>query len=163
MIEIWKEIKDYEDLYKINNFGKIISLRNNRERKSHLDKYGYYRSILSKDKKQRNVIISRMVAEAFIPNPNNLPQVNHIDGNKQNNHVSNLEWISNIDNQIHARKTGLINNNGVNSGNSKFTEEDVIKIRNLKGILSCKKIGDLFGVSSTTIHYIFKNKTYKNT
>lgn len=65
--------------------------------------------LYDKKGKGKTLKVHRLVAQAFIPNPNNLPQVNHIDGNKQNNNVNNLEWVSNYENIQHAIKNGLIN------------------------------------------------------
>lgn len=68
---------------------------------------GYLKVGLSVDGIHKYYLVHRLVAQAFIPNPNNLPQVNHIDGNKLNNHVDNLEWVSSYENQQHAVKNGL--------------------------------------------------------
>lgn len=72
-----------------------------------LDKYGYYKVTLSVNRKLTYRTIHRIVAETFIPNPNNLPQVNHIDGNKTNNRVENLEWVTPRENTLHAHSSGL--------------------------------------------------------
>ena len=90
----WKDIKNYENIYKVNKNGKIINIKRNKIRKSRIDKYGYERIILNKNNKKQNLLVHRLVAEAFIPNPNNLPQINHKDENKQNNNVNNLEWCT---------------------------------------------------------------------
>lgn len=107
--EVWKDIKGYEGLYKVSNTGKVKSFQRNRE-KFLSDKYyenGYLRASLSKNKKKKKVLIHRLVAETFIPNPENKPEVNHIDGNKRNNNVSNLEWCTRCENVNHAWETGL--------------------------------------------------------
>ena len=85
------DIAGYEGLYAINNDGKVWSYRKNMFLKSYLAR-GYFKVCLCKDKIRRQVLIHRLVAEAFIPNPTNLPQINHIDENKKNNCVENLEW-----------------------------------------------------------------------
>lgn len=93
MKEIWKPISGYENLYKISNLGNVISLRNNRFLKHHMIK-GYLFVQLSKDGKSRNYLVHRLVAGAFIDNPNNLPEINHKDENPLNNVVFNLEWCT---------------------------------------------------------------------
>ncbi len=100
---IWKDIKDYEGIYQVSNDGKVKSLErinsNNcwvKEKilKQTIDPKGYQRVMLSKNGKKENARVHRLVAEEFIPNPNNYPQINHKDENKTNNHVSNLEWCN---------------------------------------------------------------------
>ena len=92
MIEEMKDIKDYEGEYAITRDGKVWSYKSNKFLKHMLDKEGYHKVNLYKDKKMKTFRIHRLVAQAFIPNPKGLPQVNHIDEDKSNNYVENLEW-----------------------------------------------------------------------
>lgn len=106
--EIWKDIKGYENLYQVSNFGNVKSFYN----KSHLlklkpDKYGYISVTLVKEKKKKRKRVHRLVAEAFIENTNNYLVINHIDGNKQNNNVNNLEWCTQKHNIEEAWRLGL--------------------------------------------------------
>lgn len=117
--EIFKDIKGYEGLYAVSNYGRVKSLpkqvfnhngffyRKEKIIKPGKDTKGYLRISVCLNGKQHTYKIHRLVAQAFIPNPENKPQVNHIDGNKQNNHVENLEWCTNQENQDHAWKNGL--------------------------------------------------------
>ena len=90
MREIWKDIPGYEGLYQVSNFGKIRSRL--KERKLQTNNYGYLTVVLSKDGIQVRKSVHRIVAEVFLSNPHGFSQINHIDENKQNNIVSNLEW-----------------------------------------------------------------------
>lgn len=115
--EIWKDIKGYEGLYQISNLGNVKALTRKYNWRGTIRKTtekillpqltwnGYFRVIFKNNKKYR---VHRLVAEAFILNPLNLSQVNHIDGNKQNNCVDNLEWCTRSENIKHAYKKGLI-------------------------------------------------------
>jgi len=103
MQEMWKNIKDYEGKYEVSNLGRVRSLKNNcgNNRKETLilkqciDNRGYLRVNLNNHNKGKSFLVHRLVASAFILNPNNLPQVNHKDENKQNNNMENLEWCNN--------------------------------------------------------------------
>ena len=108
MKEEWKDIPKYEGIYMISDLGNIKSLYTNKILKPSTDKFGYTRFSATKDKKQKTLRTHRLVAEIFIPNPNNLSQVNHKDGNKLNNTVSNLEWCTDSENKLHAYKMGLM-------------------------------------------------------
>lgn len=93
-----------------------------------INKFGYYVVNLHIKHKQKQFRVNRLIAETFIPNPDNLPQVNHIDGNKLNNNVENLEWCSAKYNTRHAINTGLRINSGEKFHSSKLKEKDVHKI-----------------------------------
>ena len=124
MEEIWKDIKDYEGMYQVSNLGNIRSLDRYINQKgisgktykrfikgkqimSSKDLNGYLHVILHKNSKYKIFRIHQLVAQMFISNPENKKQINHIDGNKQNNSVTNLEWVTIRENHIHAYKTGL--------------------------------------------------------
>lgn len=93
MEEIWKDIKDYEGKYVVSNLGNIKSLKTNK--KCYLSKSKCYkRVLLYKDGKAKGYSVHRLVAQAFIPNPNNYPCVNHLDCDGSNNNANNLEWIT---------------------------------------------------------------------
>lgn len=106
MEEIWKDIKGYEGLYEVSNLGRIKSLKRNKIITPKLI-HSYFSVILYNKKNYRNFRIHRLVAQAFIPNPNNYPQVNHIDGNKLNNNLENLEWCTQSHNMKEAYRIGL--------------------------------------------------------
>lgn len=91
MKEIWKDIEGFEGLYQVSNMGRVRSLRRNIILKNRITS-GYEMVLLYTNNIRKNYLVHRLVAHAFIPNPNNLPQVNHKDENKTNNCVDNLEW-----------------------------------------------------------------------
>lgn len=105
-MEIWKPVKNYENLYEISNIGRVKNVKTNRIMKCKID-MGYYRVGLFKNKKQTLYLVHRLVAEAFILNPENKPLINHKNGRKLDNRVNNLEWCTYKENNNHAQKTGL--------------------------------------------------------
>ena len=127
-------------------------------------KKGYLRCDLRVNGKRKNVAVHRFVALAFIPNIENKPQINHKDGNKENNRVENLEWCSNSENQLHAFKNGLQKGNFCHP-NSKLTLEEVLYIKN-NCVVGSKKRGmqtmaKKFNVSTSSIKQIMIGKSYK--
>ena len=110
MEEIWKDIPGYEGLYQVSNMGRIRSPRNGFKTLSPNDAKGYLRISLYKCGKICRKSVHRLVAVAFVENPFNKPVINHKDGNKHNNSAENLEWVTNKENVMHARETGLIKN-----------------------------------------------------
>lgn len=112
-MELWKSIEGYDDKYLISNFGEVKSLIDNcgnaREliKTKRIANNGYHYVNLWNKSKMKSIKIHRLVANAFIPNPEDKPQVNHKDGNKKNNHIDNLEWVTGSENVMHALKTGL--------------------------------------------------------
>lgn len=108
-MEIWKPIKDYENLYEVSNYGNIKSLKYNKEKllKPYMTSTGYYKIDLRKNNIRKIRPIHKLVAEAFLENPKNLSEVNHKDGDKTNNNMNNLEWVTRAENIKHSYKTGL--------------------------------------------------------
>lgn len=108
-MQVWKDVKGYEGIYKVSNEGKVFSIVSNRNLKQSRGskRSPYLRVMLCKQGSKKTVMVHRLVAEAFIPNPSTKEQVNHIDGDKLNNCETNLEWVTRAENQQHAWKEGL--------------------------------------------------------
>lgn len=103
MIERWKDVGGYEGLYKISNLGRV---KGKHRIKSQQDNgKGYLIVHLNKNGKSRWYLVHRLVAKAFIENPENKPTVNHIDGNRKNNKVNNLEWATYSENNLHSYRS----------------------------------------------------------
>ena len=104
-MERWSQIPNTH--YSISSEGRVRNDKTNKMKSMDSTSDGYYKVDLYSNGKRTSVRVHRLVAEAFIPNPNELPQINHIDGNKENNNINNLEWVNNSQNMIHAYRTGL--------------------------------------------------------
>lgn len=147
--ENYLEIPGYEGLYEIDHFGNIRSLDkkvknkngyriiNGKILKAKLDNHGYLKIGLTKNNKQKFYFIHKLVALTFLPNPNNYPIINHIDGNPLNNYVENLEWCTYSHNIKHAYDNGLkkgigVEHKGIKNPKSKLSEKEVILIFNDK-------------------------------
>lgn len=169
MKEIWKDIESYEGMYQVSSLGRVKSL--SRRCSTHwgtrlvpekllcpnVKEAGYLCLDLHKDGKSKEFSIHRLVAQAFIPNPNNLPEVNHKDGDKQNNCVDNLEWCTNLDNVRHAIQNGLISRAQLSHfqkcGTSAVSKK-VICLNTSMVFDSLNAAGRYFNVSSSTIFNI---------
>lgn len=177
--EIWKDIKDYEGLYQVSNLGRVKRLARsfimkNGMRRTYkekilsnkgLDKDGYVLRILSKDNKPKTFKMHRLVAQAFIPNQEELPEVNHKNGIKNDNRVENLEWISTSQNQKHSIK--VLGNKvlkGEEVGNSKLTEELVLELRYLKATtnVTYTELQNIYGINRSTIHLAVTGRNWKH-
>jgi hypothetical protein len=113
-MEILKDIVGYEGLYKVSASGDVFSVKKDMKMTLHLDRYGYLIITLFKDKKHKSHKVHRLVANAFIPNPNNHPSVNHKDETKTNNHESNLEWCSSLHNANYGSRNKNISSSQTN-------------------------------------------------
>ena len=160
-MEIWKDIKDYEGLYQASNFGNLRSLNYKRSGKIQvlkpaLDNKGYLRTALMKNGVLKTVKVHRVIAQTFIENLNNKPQVNHINGVKNDNTINNLEWCDNSENQNHAVKSGLVKQKSGNLHHkTKHSDELIIKIYNeYKGGASKRSLAKKYNVDRG----VFKRK-----
>ena len=178
MKEIWKDIKGYKGLYQVSNLGRVKSLsrkiivesknKNYKFKKKLKEKilkpqmsgYGYLIvGLYNKKTKNKKFIVHRIVAQAFIPNPNNLPQVNHISGIKTDNSISNLEWCTNSENQLHAYKIGLKHNKiGCNNKKSKPIIQYDLKKNFIKEWANKREIERILGLDSSNISKCCKGK-----
>ena len=115
-METWKDIPGTNGEYKISNYGKVMTTKTGRILTPSIDARGYERVSLFKMDRTRRYKVHRLVAITFIPNPDGKKQVNHKDGNKRNNNVDNLEWVTNEENMHHSRE------NGLHDGHKRFCE-----------------------------------------
>ena len=142
MEEIWKDIKNYEGLYQISNLGKIRSrykYNSRKDNKATINKESYknikpvegtyLRVTLVRDKRKKQYLIHRLVAETFIPNIENKEQVNHKDGNKHNNNVNNLEWNTRLENMNHAFNNNLAKHKKIKMIDINTKEEKIFNRR----------------------------------
>ena len=170
MEEIWKDVKGFEGKYKISNYGRVLSLNYRNTDKKQLLRLsktvdGYVKVRLQYKGKDISERVHRVVAEAFIPNPNNKETVNHIDGNKENNRVDNLEWADRSEQLYHAYSKGLRKTKkGTSNCNSTLTEQQIREIRRLykprDKVYNTIKLGEIYGVNNATIGDIVRGVTY---
>lgn len=173
MMEIWKDVKEYEGEFAISNYGRIKSLAryvatgNNgqrlvKERIRVLGNHNQGYKLIGYKSGDVPRLIHREVAKHFLPNPDNKEFINHKDGNKHNNHVDNLEWATRQENEDHAYSTGLKNSTGSNNAMAKLDEDKVRLIRVLsKAGFSAKSLAIDFGVHAVTINRIKNNKIWQ--
>jgi NUMOD4 motif/HNH endonuclease len=174
-MEIWESVKGFEN-YEVSNLGSVKSLdhfcenrlgsgkQTGRVLKQQKCKKGYLRVSLSKNKKRFSTGAHRLVALAFIPNPENKPQVNHKKGMKTDNRVENLEWCTNQENQIHAIKNNLCNPNLADKHyNAKLTNEQVKTARRMHELgWDNITLSKHYNISQTAMSKILRKLTYIN-
>ena len=153
-------MKQYKDTpYYVTEDGKIF--RDGNELKPSITNKGYYTYRISINNVRKHLSIHRAVAKLYVPNPDDKPQVNHIDGNKLNNHYTNLEWVTNKENRKHAILNGL-HVRGEDCYNNKFTEDDIRFIRASYGKLTYKVLAEMFNTNQSRICKIVNRKTWKH-
>lgn len=150
----------YEDKYLVATDGRVYSLHSKRYLKP-VPKSGY--NALWIGGKMRKT--HRFIAEAFIPNPQNKPNINHIDGDRANNKIENLEWCTQSENVQHAWRTGLKNNDTIRgelNPNTKLKDSDVAEIKGLRGKKSYRQIMAMYGIGYGTVYRIMNNHKWKH-
>lgn len=189
MQEIWKEIKLYGRTYEVSNLGQVRTVEERLQRssgeyytirprvlKQRLNSDGYCQVTVGFHSKRTVVRVHRLVAMAFIPNPQNKEEVNHIDFDRTNNRVDNLEWVSHSDNikysAINNKEVISASKAGANNGRATYTEDDVRKIREMydNGISVMDIIKEFYPTLDFTerkkkwsrVSDIAKRKTFKN-
>lgn len=173
--EIWKDIEGYESLYQASNNGKIKSLNRIRrhwrggksklsgcELKPFVNHFGYKQIVLSKNGKTKSLFVHRLIAETFLKVDDNL-QVNHIDGDKLNNNLFNLEIVTAKENMLHAYKIGL-RDKGSKHHFSKLTKANVLLIRKhyAQGKITYEQLANKFCVSRGCISGIITRASWKH-
>lgn len=173
--ELWKDIVGYEGLYQVSSFGRVKSIERHfidtigrnqvvkeKIKKHQVSNCGYLRiELFDKSHKAKKYGVHVLVAKAFIPNPENKPEVNHKDGIKSNCYDWNLEWVTPSENQIHAFNTGLQKRiKGEDNYNAKLTKVDVASIKNeyKGGKISQAALGCKYFVSQAHINRIVNKK-----
>lgn len=177
MIEKWKDIPGYEGLYQVSNLGRVKSLErmvtysDGRRYKykeiirKHLStKQGYLSVSLSKDDKDVRFLVHRLIGICFIENPDNKPFLNHKNGIKSDNSLTNLEWVSAKENVNHAYENKLMNPvYGERSPFAKLNEDEVIAIRRMhKEGVSIKEISERLKIGSRNVYHICSNQTWRH-
>ena len=176
MNEVWRAIPGFEGLYEASTEGRIRSLDRLITGKNGVTKkyagriirpipmnQGYLTVALSKDGNAVRYLIHRLVAITFIPNPNDFEEVNHIDGVKGNNALSNLEWMSRVRNIRHAMDMGLIQGLGENNPAAKLSDSDARAIKELsRYCLHPKELAAVFGVKPSTITDIQLERSWQH-
>jgi hypothetical protein len=165
--ELWRWVPGYENLYMVSSLGRVMSVPCEQVRGTHPyakpgievtdhdNGRGYRVLSLYKNGVQKQYTVHRLVASAFIPNPEGKREVNHKDGNKANNAVPNLEWVTASENMVHADKVLHVTNK-----NRTLSEEQVIAIR--EDTRTEKEIAEDYGMTQSSINGIRIGKTYSD-
>lgn len=159
-MEIWKDIPEYEGYYQASNLGRIRRYGVKNIIKPILTRDGYHRISLSKKGVIKNKFVHRLVAETFINNTEDKPFINHKDGNKQNNEVDNLEWVTSNENTLHSYRLGLQSKQGEKNNQSILKDFQVREIKSR--VLSARELATKFGVSIACVNAILTGVNWKH-
>lgn len=160
LAEEWRQPARLLGFYSVSNLGRVRSEQGRKAGRILKPQYhpkGYEIANLFVDGKRIPVKIHRLVAEEFVPNTDNKPQVNHKDGVKANNLATNLEWATNRENQIHAFKLGL---NKITTRKLTFAQAEEIRALYATGNYTTRKLGDMFGISFVGVQNIVNRRQY---
>lgn len=156
---MWKTIKNYPN-YLISDNGEVFNQRTKQMMKQHKDKDGYLVLNLSHNGIKKAHKVHRLVAQTYIPNPSNLDTVNHINHNKEDNTVDNLEWLSNKDNATEGANS-YTRHKGEKATAAKLSMEQAKDIRAQASLgISRKELASIYGVTTATIGNVINNKVY---
>lgn len=164
MKEIWKDIEGYDGFYQVSNLGRVKSVKSKYLRKLNLTHDGYCKINLSSNGETHWFRVHRLVAQAFIPNPENKPEVNHIDEDKTNNNVDNLEWVTRKENANHGTlytRLSKINGKPVICVESGVTYDSISQCARLMNIQQSSISQMLSGKRKSAGGYTFKLKEEK--
>ena len=149
MAEVWKAVKGYEGLYRVSNFGRVFSIKNRKLLKPFIS--GNYEHVnLYKGGKRWHTKVHSLVANAFVANPENKPEINHIDGDKTNNRRDNLEWVTSSENKQHAIEHELFKQRPVIATNIESGEEIRFK--------SGREAARSLNVNQTSMRYVLNGR-----
>ena len=159
-----KDVPGFYNLFMVSEQGDLFSKRTNKILSQTTNQNGYLQHATKVGGRSGvNVVIKthRAVANAFVPNPENKPAVNHINGMKKDNSKNNLEWVTFAENTQHAFETGLISiKTGVLNKNSVFNSDDIVKIKELSEDYSQREIAQMFNVRHGTVGRVLRNERY---
>ena len=156
-MEVWKKVVE-NDKYEVSNLGNVKSLHRGIILKQSTLTAGYKQVSLSKDGKVVSRLVHRLVAQAFLPNPEDKPEVNHINGVKTDNNINNLEWSTRSENQLHSITAGLRSAEGTKNSQAKLNDEKALLIFNDTRMY--KEIAAEYSVSVGTICDIKRGRSW---
>ena len=152
-MEIWKDIKGYNGIYKVSNYGNVVSYVKNTPKalNGHVLPNGYRMIIINYKGQIKKFFLHKLVATYFVDNPNKYSHICHIDGNKLNNNYANLRWCTAEESKTHTVDVSGVKR-GTEASKNKLSEEDVIYIYNSDE--TQRALAKKFGVARSTIHFI---------